>query len=107
MARAACGSRSSINSIEPLISANRAVTVLRSPSIVVWVSTCAAMRTAGGEDAFASRGLGGAFRGAAHSPQNLAVGLFSKPQDAQWHLNGAAHSLQNLSPSGFSAPQLE
>src|SRR6516164_1680512 len=33
MARASSGSRSSINSIEPLMSANSAVTVLRSPLI--------------------------------------------------------------------------
>src|SRR5271163_1680524 len=32
MARASSGSRSSINSVEPLMSANSAVTVLRSPS---------------------------------------------------------------------------
>jgi len=76
--------------------------------MVAWESTCAAKRTAGGEDALAgSRGLGGSFSGAAHSPQNLAVEVFSKPQDAQRRLNGAAHSLQNLRPSGFWAPQLE
>jgi len=40
MARASSGSRSSISSIEPLISANNAVTVLRSPSIVVEASGC-------------------------------------------------------------------
>src|ERR1700722_822382 len=33
IARASSGSRSSINSVEPLMSANSAVTVLRSPSI--------------------------------------------------------------------------
>jgi hypothetical protein len=47
------------------------------------------------------------FRGAAHSPQNFAVGAFSKPQLAHRRPNGAAHSLQNFSPSGFSAPQFE
>src|SRR5215472_12579981 len=108
IARASSGSRSSISSIEPLMSANRAVTVLRSPSMGVWESTCAAIRTEGGEGALAgSRRPGGAFSGAAHSPQNLAVGAFSKPQDAQRRLKGAAHSLQNLRPSGFSALQLE
>ncbi len=35
IARASSGSRSSISSVEPLMSANSAVTVLRSPSIVM------------------------------------------------------------------------
>jgi hypothetical protein len=35
IARASSGSRSRISSVEPLMSANSAVTVLRSPSIVV------------------------------------------------------------------------
>jgi len=76
--------------------------------MIVWESTSEAMRTGGDDDALVgSRRLGGAFSGAAHSPQNLAVEVFSKPQDGQRCLNGAAHSLQNFSPSGFSAPQLE
>src|SRR5262245_9275165 len=90
VARASSGSRSSISSIEPLMSANSAVTVLRSPSMVIWESTCAAMRTVAGEDALAgSRRLGDEFSGAAHSPQNLAVGIFSELQDGQRRLKGA------------------
>ena len=56
-----------INSIEPLMSANSAVTVLSSPSVVVWESTCAAMRTTDGEDALA----GSRWLGAAASPGSL------------------------------------
>jgi hypothetical protein len=46
-------------------------------------------------------------RGAAHCPQNFALGAFSKPHRGHRRLSGAAHSLQNFSPSGFSAPQFE
>ena len=45
IARASSGSRSSINSVEPLMSANSAVTVLRSPSIVVEASGCSGRDT--------------------------------------------------------------
>ena len=37
-----------------------------------------------------------ALRGAAHSPQNFAVGAFSNPHFAHCLLKGAAHSLQNF-----------
>src|SRR5229473_768785 len=80
-ARASSGSRSSISSVEPLISANSAVTVLRSPSTLASASAPAATRTVEAE--------------AWDGPGRV---------DA---VNGAAHSLQNFSPSGFSAPHFE
>src|SRR3984893_9321378 len=112
MRRASSGSRSSIKSIEPLISANSAVTVLRSPS--------------GGAPAFSATRRRGAFcdgaggvrvevevagaataSEAAHSLQNFAAEGLANPQLAHRRGNGAGDSLQNFTPSGFSKPQLE
>jgi len=45
--------------------------------------------------------------GAAHSPQNLAVGGLAKPHLAHRFAAGAPHWTQNFSPSAFSKPQLE
>jgi hypothetical protein len=108
MARASSGSRSSINSIEPLMSANSAVTVLRSPSnsAAGW-SAVLSLSDAGTSVLVTGRkseaALGDESRGAAHSPQKRAAGEFSNPHFAQHRLNGAAHCSQNFSPSGFSA----
>jgi hypothetical protein len=44
---------------------------------------------------------------AAHSMQNLALGLFEVPQDGHCSTSGAAHPSQNFAPSGFSEPHLE
>src|SRR5215469_7329625 len=83
------------------MSANSAVTVLRSPSRFsdagasvtrIWLS----------RDFFAGAVAAGTPSGPPHWPQNLAAGAFSKPQAAQGVLNGAPHSLQNFNPSGFS-----
>src|SRR5713101_6284781 len=63
------------------------------------------MRTAWADAWEGSRRPAGS--GAAHSPQNFAVGAFSKPHLLQRRPNGAAHSLQNLSPSGLSVPHFE
>src|ERR1700733_6900871 len=107
MARASSGSRSCISSVDPLISANKAVTVLRSPSRIATESTSAVTRS---DETDFDKGVAApvdALRSAAHSPQNFAVVTFSNPQLRQRFFNGAAHSLQNFSPSGFSAPQFE
>src|SRR5579871_4563899 len=97
-ARASSGSRSSIRSIEPLMSANSAVTILRSPSAAPVLSTTrrSAATAAGG-----GAGLTGGVEdnGAAHSPQNFAAGGLANPQLAHRRGNGAAHSLQNFTPS--------
>ena len=84
-------------------------TVLRSPSIEEASACSAAKRIAGVETATAG-GLSepsGVFSGVAHSPQNFAVGAFSKPHLPHLRPNGAAHSLQNLRPAGFSDPHCE
>src|SRR5271155_4841123 len=107
MARASSGSRSAINSVEPLMSANSAVTIFRSPSIV-WsaiedLSICAAALSS----VVAPDRDNPSSNFAAHWPQNFAAAEFSKPHFAHVRLNAAPHSLQNLSPSGLSALQSE
>jgi hypothetical protein len=90
------------------MSANSAVTILRSPSIV-WSAIGELPIFAGA----ASSVVGAAdlddpsSNFAAHSPQNFAAAEFSKPHFAHIRLSAAPHSLQNLSPSGLSALQLE
>ena len=44
--------------------------------------------------------------GVAHSPQNLAPGVFGVAQFGQITASGVAHSLQNFRPASFSVPQL-
>src|SRR5260370_14972215 len=107
VARASSGSRSRINSVEPLMSANSAVTILRSPSSApASVKLCSGTtRTDGVEEVRAVDFNTFEVRAAAHSPQNFAVGAFSYPHLAQRFLKGAAHSLQNFCSAGFSAPQ--
>src|SRR6201989_768947 len=111
IARASSGSSSAINSVEPLISANSAVTVFRSPSSDVWVSDASEPTRIPGilsEVAMEAlvEGAADELSAAPHAPQNLAEGTFSKLQLAQGRVNAVPHSLQNFSPSGFSALQL-
>src|SRR5215468_2370281 len=100
IARASSGSRPSINSIEPLMSANNAVTVLRSPSGAADDATSAATRNscafaldcgtcaeAGFDAAGAPLGALGAI-GLAQLPQNLNPGGFSNPHCGQRFLSG-------------------
>jgi hypothetical protein len=106
IARASSGSRSSINSIEPLISANSAVTVFRSPSSAP-ASAVSGKRIAEAPPGSGARGDAAAASARSLSvapqlPQNLAVRALSNPHAAHDVLNAAPHSLQNLSPSGFS-----
>src|SRR6516225_10042151 len=109
MVRASSGSRSSIRSIDPLMSANSMVTIFRSPSNSAggWSAVLWLIDSGNSALAMGRRGdavLGDDFSGAAHSPQKRAAGEFSNPHFAQSCLNGAAHWSQNFSPSGFSAP---
>src|SRR5271166_2018054 len=107
MARASSGSRSAINSIEPLMSANSAVTIFRSPSIVWSAIEELSVRAGALSSVVASDLDSPPSNFAAHWPQNFAVAEFSKPHFAHVRLSAAPHSLQNLSPSGLSALQLE
>src|ERR1700683_1435326 len=108
MARASSGSRSCSNSVAPLISANNAVTVLRSPSIAAGSEFSTATRMPdGAEVEVAFEGCAVAPpRAAAHCEHNLASGGFSKAHFGHRRLNGTAHSIQNLAPGGFSVEQL-
>src|SRR5713101_2614693 len=113
IARASSGSRSRINSVEPLISANSAVTVLRSPSGRFAGSSgapramvCSSDR-AGCAAPVELGATGSAPSIAAHSMQNLAAALFDVPHEGHCSASGAAHPSQNFAPAGFSEPHLE
>src|SRR5712691_1293106 len=111
IALASSGSRSSISSIEPLMSANKAVTVLRSPSAIVEVSVCSAVT-----------GMSGAFQenagdcalaflaesAAPQSPQNRFTARFSLPHFEQRIGSPArqsdSHLLYHQTPMGTTAP---
>src|SRR6516165_5586282 len=80
------------------MSANSAVTVLRSPSSVSAL-TASAKRIAEAPGCLAAADLP---MGEPQFPQNFAVGAFSNPHEAHGALNVAPHSLQNFRPSGFS-----
>jgi hypothetical protein len=90
------------------MSANNAVTVLRSPSSAaesVPVSSDV-IRTDGVEEVRVVDLNSLEVSAAAQSPQNFAVGAFSYPHFAQRFLKGAAHSLQNFCSAGFSTPHV-
>src|SRR5260370_18816969 len=110
-ARASSGSRSAISSVEPLISANSAVTVLRSPS---GISPAAGSATTlirapapgpGGGAWLAGSAPLPTANGAPHSPQNFFVSGFSVPHLEQELPSCAPQSPQNFFPSGLSEPQ--
>src|SRR5690349_17556734 len=94
---------SSINSIEPLISANRAVTVLRSPSR--FCATALSILRIDESFGFLGDAAADAPSDMPHSSQNFAPGLFLEPHLGHEASSGAAPSLQNFAPSRFSAPQ--
>ena len=83
----------------PVMSANSAVTVFRSPSAI---SVSAASPTRIDRAAFASD----AESGALHCPQNLKPGGFAKLHLGQISASGLLHCPQNFIPSGFSNPHL-
>src|SRR5262249_10135225 len=95
MARASSGSRFSSSSIDPLMSANSAVTVLRSPSGTCAPGSSTANCTAGAGCRWTGGSCGLADRAVAHASQNLAAGLFTAPQAGHSAASGAAQSLQN------------
>src|SRR5580704_9617653 len=92
IARASSGSRSAISSVEPLMSAKRAVTVLRSLSSDPWVSDAsgsirisAVLSGVGAEPV--EEGTADEWSPRPHLPQNLAAEMFSKPHEAHDFLN--------------------
>src|SRR6516164_3240720 len=112
IALASSGSRSSISSVEPLISAKRAVTVLRSPSMARTVSPCSsAMRISFAvDDAIADeseRACTISVSAVPQSAQNLALAGLSAPHFEQRIGSGLPHSAQNRVPGKLSVPHFE
>src|SRR5208282_293730 len=103
IARASSGSRSCSSSVEPLISANNAVTVLRSPSR--FSPSGVSVSRVGAE---AGCLVAGEVPSAVpHSPQNLLPAGFSAPHLRQRFASGVPQSPQNFLPAGFSIPHFE
>src|SRR5215468_3391670 len=101
--RASSGSRSCSRAVEPLMSANKAVTIFRSPWTLSSAGVCAT-RISRVTDVFFGAEAIDASMGEPHSSQNLALDLFLEPHFGHESSMGAAHSLQNFAPSRFSAP---
>src|SRR5215469_18782399 len=111
-ARASSGSSSRTNSVEPLISANSAVTVLRSPSMAGKASACwGVMRISfvveDGITAESKPGRVIAASAVPQSAQNLALAEVSAPHCGQRIASGLPHSAQNRLPDKLSAPHFE
>src|SRR6266852_9262159 len=102
-ARGSSGSRSSINSVEPLMSANSAVTVLRSPSSASDAAPSAATMICdlGEETVVAAAAFAGPIA-VPHFLQNRAPGLTDALQAGQVNSSFAPHSSQNEASVGLS-----
>src|SRR5215471_15348303 len=105
IARASSGSRSCASSVEPLMSANSAVTVLRSPSRFSG-GDVSAIRICGSFDflAVADWDVPSA---APHSPQNFSRDSFVAPHRGHFGARVSPHSAQNFRPSRLSVPHFE
>src|SRR5215472_17856892 len=107
IALASSGSRSSISSIEPLMSANNAVTVLRSPSNDAGKAS-GLIRISGSAVFVGSVGTaGGGDRDVPHSPQKSSPGSLDAPHFGQRRASGPPHFAQNLRSARLSLPHLE
>jgi hypothetical protein len=105
IARASSGSRSCSISVDPFMSANSAVTVLRSPSIFS-LAGVSATRIGESLDFFAEAAEAPP-SAAPQSSQNLAVAEFSAPHFEHRFDSGPPHSGQNFLPDVLSVPHLE
>src|SRR5215831_7146431 len=105
IARACSGSRSCWSSVEPLMSANRAVTVLRSPSGAVLSACSAPTPTHPGTTRAADDTTFETSR-VPHFLQKLASEGFSVPQFAHHPTNEPPQLTQNLASWGLSRLQL-
>src|SRR5215469_1817033 len=108
MARASSGSRSSISSIEPFMSANSAVTVLRSPSMFsrAVLSPCSPLAlTRPGTTTLADDTALATSR-VPHCLQKLASEGFSAPHFAQRPPKAPPQPTQNFASSGLSRAHL-
>src|SRR5215831_2381322 len=100
MARASSGSRSSIKSIDPLMSANSAVTVLRSPSRLSGAALSAS-RIGASVDFLTDVGPDSAIA-VPHFLQNRAPGLTAVLHAGQTSSNFDPHCSQNTASEGLS-----
>src|SRR4030095_8662848 len=105
--RAASRGRPRSSSIEPLRSAKRTVTCLRSPSralldVRIFSARCFGVYVCG-ELNFASEVTGAAVSDLPQPPQNFSLPSFRKPHDGQVEANESPHSPQKRRPSRFSA----
>ncbi len=103
--RASSGSRSAISSIEPLTSANRTVTCLRSPSstareVRIFSARCRGVYDPG--EPKRGRPPEGPATGCPQSRQNLAAAGNEAPQRSQGTLSGVPQARQNLAPGELS-----
>src|SRR5438132_180975 len=104
--RASSGSRSASNSIEPLRSAKRTVTCLRSPSsealeVRIFSARCLGVYLCG-ELNRGSAGVGAKVSDLPQPPQNFSLPSFRKPHDRHAEAKESPHSPQNRRPSRFS-----
>src|SRR5438309_1066513 len=106
IARASSGSRSSIKSIDPLMSTNSAVTVLRSPSMASVAGSALFNRSDTGPGAGRDSGTEMPTT-APHSPQNLSPVSMAAPHFGQEATKGVPQLVQNLRPSRLSLPHFE
>src|SRR5215472_5155972 len=104
MARASSGSRSSIRSIDPLMSAKSAVTVLRSPSR--FSAADVSVTRMGASFIFAAEAatVASAPNATPQESQNFASARFSAPHEAHLGENLPPHLSQKRAPSRLSAP---
>src|SRR5579864_345778 len=110
IARASSGSRSRINSVEPLMSANSAVTVLRSPSFASGELLSGATRTleaAPSGDEVATASPAPFVSEAPHLPQKSDVGGFSALHFVQGLVSAFPHFAQKLLADGLLVPHFE
>src|SRR5262245_59541943 len=105
MVRASSGSRSSINSIDPLVSAKSAVTVLRSPSKFSDLGM-SATRIGASSDFFGDAAVAPPMA-VPHFLQNRALGLSAVLHAGQTSSSFPPHSSQNEASTGLSVRQLE
>src|SRR5215469_4043851 len=89
------------------MSANSAVTVLRSPSAGAVVSAGIAMLAVSKEDGDDLAVVLLAVSVVPQSPQKRLPGGFSAPHFGQWFVSGAPQSPQNFLPAGLSLPHFE
>jgi hypothetical protein len=109
MARASSGSRSCSSSVEPLISANSAVKVLRSPSSAADEPRSGATRTPPGLDPDHEAAAASApfVSGVPHLPPKSEAGGFSVLHFAHGFASAFPHFEQKLFVDGLFVPHFE